>query len=108
MDVFPLWRRRLACSESRPCTGFIPFFTSAARGPPGGTASGAASTATDSPRFPVIRLLWIGLERSVIIVADLPEWELGQLDIRLNIAVTRAMAFVRFVEMNDALRVVVS
>jgi hypothetical protein len=50
----------------------------------------------------------MGLEWSVIIVADLPEGELGQLDIRLKIAGTRAMAFVRFVEMNDALRVAVS
>ena len=51
-------------------------------------------------------LRWKGLERPAIIVADLPEGALGQLDIRLNIAVTRAMAFVRFVGTNDALRAV--
>jgi hypothetical protein len=80
----------------------------AARGPPGGTESGAASSATDFRRFLVIRLLGKGLERSAIIVADLPEGELGQLDIRLTNAVTRAMASVRLVGMNDALQVVVS
>ena len=42
-------------------------------------------------------LRWKGLERPAIIVADLPEGELSQLAIRLNVAVTRAMAFVRFV-----------
>ena len=42
-------------------------------------------------------LRWKGLERPAIVVADLPEGELGQLAIRLNVAVTRAMAFVRFV-----------
>ncbi len=51
-------------------------------------------------------LRWKGLERPAIIVADLPEGELGQLDIRLNIAVTRAMAFVRFVGTAPALRAV--
>jgi hypothetical protein len=42
-------------------------------------------------------LRWKGLERPAIIVADLPEGDLTQLSTRLNIAVTRSMAFVRFV-----------
>ena len=41
-------------------------------------------------------LRWKGLERPAIVVADLSEGDLRQLYIRLNIAVTRAMAFVRF------------
>ena len=50
-------------------------------------------------------LRWKGLERPAIIVTDLPEGALGQLDIRLNIAVTRAMAFVRFVGTTPAISV---
>jgi hypothetical protein len=49
-------------------------------------------------------LRWKGLERPAIIVADLPEEELGQLPVRLNIAVTRAMVAVRFVGTAMALR----
>lgn len=48
-------------------------------------------------------LRWKGLERPAIVVTDIPEGELGQLAIRLNIAVTRAMAFVRFVGTAPAL-----
>ena len=50
-------------------------------------------------------LRWKGLERPAIIVADLPEAELGQMAIRLNVAVTRAMAFVRFVGTATSLHV---
>ena len=42
-------------------------------------------------------LRWKGLERPAIIVADLPEGDLGQLTVRLNVAVTRAMVALRFV-----------
>ena len=48
-------------------------------------------------------LRWKGLERPAIIVADLPEGELGQLAVRLNVAVTRAMVAVRFVGTAGAL-----
>jgi hypothetical protein len=88
----------------------------------GQLAEGTIPSRTQVGRHPIVRaddpametnlvadtfLRWKGLERPAIIVADLPEGDLGQLDIRLNIAVTRAMAFVRFVGTNDALRVVV-
>ena len=42
-------------------------------------------------------LRWKGLERPAIVVADLPEGELGRLPVRLAVAVTRAMVAVRFV-----------
>ncbi len=89
----------------------------------GQLAEGTIPSRTQVGRHPIVRaddpametslvadtfLRWKGLERPAIIVADLPEGELGQLDIRLNIAVTRAMAFVRFVGTNEALRAVVS
>ena len=48
-------------------------------------------------------LRWKGLERPAIIVADLPEGELGQIAVRLNVAMTRAMVAVRFVGTATAL-----
>ena len=42
-------------------------------------------------------LRWKGLERPAIVVTDLPEGDLGQLAVRLNVALTRAMVAVRFV-----------
>ena len=48
-------------------------------------------------------LRWKGLERPAIIVTDLPEGELGQLPVRLNVALTRAMVAVRFVGTAGAL-----
>jgi len=47
---------------------------------------------TQTGRHAVVRA-----DDPAIIVVDLPEGELGRVEIRLNIAVTRAMAFVRFV-----------
>jgi len=78
----------------------------------GQLAEGAIHTYAKIGRHPVVRaddpsmetslvsdtfLRWKGLERPAIIVADLPEDDLKQLPIRLNIAVTRSMAFVRLV-----------
>ena len=49
-------------------------------------------------------LRWKGLERPAIIVADLPEGELRQLPVRLHVALTRAVAAVRLVGVEEGLR----
>ena len=48
-------------------------------------------------------LRWKGLERPAIVVADLPEQPLGRLEVRLNVAVTRAELLVRLVGTHAAL-----
>lgn len=78
----------------------------------GQLAEGSVPSRTQVGRHPIVRaddpametslvadtfLRWKGLERPAIIVVDLPDGELSQLAVRQNVAVTRAMAFVRFV-----------
>jgi len=48
-------------------------------------------------------LRWKGLERPAIVIADLPETDLGQLAVRLNVALTRATLAVRVVATAPAL-----
>jgi hypothetical protein len=42
-------------------------------------------------------LRWKGLERPVVIVTDLPEGDVPQLGVRVNVALTRALVAARLV-----------
>ena len=64
---------------------------------PASTCSRANDPSMESRLVADTFLRWKGLGRPAIIVADLPKRALTQWPVRLNIALTRAMALVRFV-----------